>query len=168
MTRNHVSKQHQRGFTLIEMFTVLAVMAILAMIALPSYLERNIRQQIEAAMPLADIAKKPVEAAWAAQLPFPVDNTAAGLPAADKIVSNFVSAIAIQDGAIHITVGNQAIGAIKGKILTVRPAVVADAPVVPVTWVCGNASPPDKMSVKGENRTTVDANYLSLACRGRK
>jgi type IV pilus assembly protein PilA len=165
MTRDDVTIQNQRGFTLIEMVVVIAIIAILAMITLPSYLERNIRLQIEAAMPLADIAKKPVVAAWTLQVPFPLDNTAAGLPAADKIVNNYVSALALQDGAIHITFGNQAVGAIKGKILTLRPAVVADAPVVPVTWVCGNANPPDKMTAKGENRTSVPANYLPLECR---
>jgi type IV pilus assembly protein PilA len=157
--------QNQRGFTLTEMVVVIAIIAILATISLPSYLDRNIRQQIDAALPLADIAKKPVAAAWTAQLPFPFDNTAAGLPAAEKIVNNYVSALAVQDGAINITFGNQAAGALKGKILTLRPAVVADAPVVPVTWVCGNANPPDKMTVKGENRTSVPANYLPLGCR---
>jgi len=167
MPRDDVTMQNRRGFTLIEMVVVIAIIAILAVITLPSYFERNIRLQIEAAMPLADIAKKPVVAAWTAQVPFPFDNTAAGLPAADKIVNNYVSALAIQDGAISITFGNQAVGAIKGKILTLRPAVVADAPIVPVTWVCGNANPPDKMTVRGENRTTVAANYLPLACRGR-
>jgi type IV pilus assembly protein PilA len=165
MTRDDVTMQNNRGFTLTEMVVVIAIIAILAMISLPSYLERNIRLQIEAAMPLAEIAKKPVVAAWTAQAPFPLDNTAAGLPAADKIVNNYVSAVAIQDGAISITFGNQAVGAIKGKILTLRPAVVADAPVVPVTWVCGNANPPDKMTVKGDNRTSVPANYLPLECR---
>jgi type IV pilus assembly protein PilA len=167
MLPNHLSMHKMRGFTLMEMVVVIAIIAILAMITLPSYLERNIRLQIEAATPLADIAKKPVAAAWTAQLPFPTDNTAAELPAADKIVNNYVSALAIQDGAIHITFGNQVVGAIKGKILTLRPAVVADAPVVPVTWVCGNANPPDKMTVKGENRTSVATNYLPLECRGR-
>lgn len=157
--------QKRRGFTLVEMAAVLAVIAILAAMALPSYLDRKIRQQIEAAMPLAEVAKKPVAAAWTVQAPFPTDNTAAGLPAADKIVNNYVSAVAIQDGAVNITFGNQAIGAIKGKILTLRPAVVADAAVVPVAWVCGNANPPDKMTVKGANRTSVQASYLPLECR---
>lgn len=157
--------QKRRGFTLVEMAAVLAVIAILAAMALPSYLDRKIRQQIEAAMPLAEVAKKPVAAAWTMQAPFPTDNTAAGLPAADKIVNNYVSAVAIQDGAVNITFGNQAIGAIKGKILTLRPAVVADAAVVPVAWVCGNANPPDKMTVKGANRTSVQASYLPLECR---
>jgi len=165
MNRNDVAKQNQRGFTLIEMAVVIIIIAILASITLPSYLERNVRLQIEAALPLADIAKKPVAAAWTAQMPFPVDNIAAWLPVADKIVNNYVSAVAIQDGAINITFGNQAAGAIRGKILTLRPAVVADAPVVPVTWVCGNANPPDKMTVKGNNQTSVPASYLPLECR---
>jgi type IV pilus assembly protein PilA len=150
------------------MVVVISIIAILAMIAMPSYLERNIRLQIEAALPLADIAKKPVVAAWAAQLPFPADNAAAGLPVADKIVSNHVSALTVQNGALHITFGNQAIGALKGKVLSLRPAVVMDAPIVPVTWVCGHANPPDKMTVQGDNRTTVDPNHLPLECRGRK
>ena len=40
-------------------------------------------------------------------------------------------------------------------MLTLRPAVVADAPVVPVTWVCGNAEAVPQMTAKGLNKTTV-------------
>lgn len=167
MNRDHVTQHRRRGFTLVEMTAVLAVIAILAMIALPSYMDRKIRQQIEAALPLADIAKKPVAAAWTGHLPFPPDNTAAGLPAADKIVNNVVSAIAVQDGAIHITFGNQAAAALQGRVLTLRPAVVTDAPIVPVTWVCGNANPPGQMTAIGSNRTSVQASYLPLDCRQR-
>jgi type IV pilus assembly protein PilA len=54
---------------------------------------------------------------------------------------------------------------IKGKILSIRPAVVEDAPVVPVAWVCGNAAGPGKMTIKGENRTNIPAAYLPLNCR---
>jgi type IV pilus assembly protein PilA len=43
--------------------------------------------------------------------------------------------------------------------------VVADAPIVPVAWVCGNAAPPDKMTVKGENKTSVPLLYLPFKCR---
>ena len=68
---------------------------------------------------------------------FPADNAAAALPPPEKIVSNLVSAVALENGAIHITFGNRANGAIRGKVLTLRPAVVEDAPVVPVAWVCG-------------------------------
>ncbi len=155
----------QRGFTMVEMMAVLAIITIMAMMAIPTYLDRIVRQQIEAALPLADIAKKPVADQWALLLSFPADNAAAGLPVADKIVSNYVSSLTVQDGAIHIAFGNRASGAIKGKILTLRPAVVADEPVVPVAWVCGTAEAPDKMTVKGENRTSVPDTFLPLACQ---
>ncbi len=66
---------------------------------------------------------------------------------------------------INITFGNRAQGVIKNKVLTMRPAIVEGAPVVPVTWVCGNADAPGKMTLKGNNQTTVPAGYLPLACR---
>lgn len=153
------------GFTLMEMMVVIAIIGILALIAAPGYLDQMIRKQIVDAVPLADIAKSPIAAAWAAGLALPRDNAAAGLPAADKIVNNFISSVSVQDGAIHIAFGNSANGLIKGKILSLRPAVVEDAPVVPVTWVCGNAAVPGKMTVKGENRTTIPVTYLPVNCR---
>lgn len=153
------------GFTLIELLAVLAIIAILALMAVPSYMDRIVRQQIEAALPLADIAKKPVADSWAQLQPFPTDNAAAALPVAEKIVNNHVSSLAIEEGAIQITLGNRVNKAILGKVITLRPAVVADAPVVPVAWVCGNAQEPEKMTVNGVNRTNVPNTFLPLACR---
>ena len=46
-----------------------------------------------------------------------------------------------------------------------RPAVVDDAPMVPVAWVCGNAEVPDGMTVNGDNRTTVPGYALPVNCR---
>ena len=153
------------GFSLIEMMVVLGIVAILALMLIPSYQDKLVRDQIVEALPLADIAKPPIAAAWATAQVFPVDNAGAGLPPADKIVSNFISSTSVQDGAIHLTFGNRANGQIKGKVLTLRPAVVADAPVVPVAWICGYAPVPDKMTVKGENRTNIPAAYLPFRCR---
>ena len=121
--------------------------------------------QIVEAMPLADIAKLPVALGWTLAQVFPADNTEAGLPVADKIVNNFISAVSVQAGAVHITFGNRANGNIRGKVLSLRPATVEDAPIVPVTWVCGYAAPPAKMTVKGENKTTIAANFLPFICR---
>ena len=142
------------GFTTIEL-----------MLAVPTYQEKIIRDQVSEALPLADLAKAPVAAAWSAGLPLPDSNEAAGLPPADKIVSNYVSSVSVQQGAIHMTFGNRASLALKGKVLTLRPAVVPDAPVVPVAWVCGNASVPDKMTAKGANRTNLEPLFLPLRCR---
>ena len=157
--------RREAGFTMIEVMMVVGVVAVLALMAMPSYIEKLVRDQIVEALPLADLAKPPVEAAWAIGLPLPASNQAAGLPAADKIVGNLVSSTQVQDGAIHLTFGNRDNSAIRGKILTLRPAVVADAPIVPVAWVCGNAPPPDKMTVKGQNKTNVPAIYLPFKCR---
>ena len=131
----------------------------------PSYQDKLVRDQIVEALPLADVAKPPVALSWAALQTFPADNASAGLPPHDKIVSNFISSTSVQGGAIHLTFGNRANGQIKGKVLTLRPAVVEDAPVVPVAWICGYAPVPDKMTVKGENRTNIPASYLPFRCR---
>jgi len=153
------------GFSMMEILAVIAIVAILATLAVPSYLEKIVRDQIVEALPLADIAKSPIAASWAALQPFPADNAAAGLPAPDKIVNNFVSSVLVRSGAIDLTFGNRASGVIKGKVLTLRAAVVEDAPVVPVTWVCGRAAAPDKMTLRSADKTTIPARYLPLKCR---
>jgi len=153
------------GFTLVEMMVVVGIVAILALMAIPTYQGKFVRDQIAEALPLADIAKPPIAASWAVVQSFPADNAGAGLPAADKSVNNTISSVSVQGGAIHITFGNRANSVIAGKILTLRPAVVEDAPVVPITWVCGYAVQPGKMTIKGENKTSVPADYLPLRCR---
>jgi type IV pilus assembly protein PilA len=155
----------RRGFTLIELMVVVAIIAILALMAYPTYQDKLVRDQITEALPLTDIVKAPVAAAWMLLRVLPADNAAAALPPPEKIVSNLVSSVALENGAIHITFGNQANGLLRGKMLTLRPAVVDDAPVVPVAWVCGLAQVPGNMSAKGANRTNLPANLLPLKCR---
>jgi type IV pilus assembly protein PilA len=149
----------------VEMMVVMGIIAILALMTVPTYMEKAVREQVTEALPLADIAKAPTAAAWALALPLPADNEAAGLPASDKIVSNYVSSVSVQGGAIHIVFGNRASGVLKGKVLSLRPAVVEDARVVPVSWVCGNAAAPDKMTVKGMNKTDLPNLLLPVKCR---
>lgn len=153
------------GFTLLELLAVLTVIAILALMTLPSMLDALVRNQIVEALPLADVAKKPIASAWSAALPLPQDNEAAALPAPDRVVSNLVAALAIENGAIQLTFGNRAHAQLRGKVLTLRPAVVTDAPVVPVAWVCGFAAAPANTTLHGENRTSVPARYLPARCR---
>lgn len=143
----------------------LAIIAILALLTVPSIQSRLVREQIVEAVKLADMAKPPVAAAWQADEALPEDNAAAGLPAADKIVGNYVSALTLEDGAIHIRFGNSANGAIQGKTLSLRPAVVEDTPMVPVAWVCARAPVPGNMVARGVDRTDVPPEFLPLNCR---
>src|SRR6266699_2463564 len=108
----------QHGFSMLEMAVVMAIIGILALLAVPSYQDRIVRDQIISAMPLTDIAKAPVALSWATLQAFPADNASAGLPPAEKIVNNLISSVSVQAGAIHITFGNSANGIIRGKILT--------------------------------------------------
>jgi type IV pilus assembly protein PilA len=157
-------KTTPRGFTLIEIMVVIGIVAILAAMAMPSLQAKIVRDQIIEAAKLADIAKGPIGVAWTATHTLPADNAGAGLPQADRIVSNWVSSVNVEAGAIHLTFGNAANGAIRGRTLTLRPAVVEDAPVVPVAWVCGFAAAPARMTLRGANRTDVARNYLPLNC----
>ncbi len=154
-----------RGFTLIELVVVMAIIAILALMAVPSFHDKFIREQVIEAMRLTDIAKAPIAAAWTTTKAFPDDNVAAGLPVADKVVSNFVKSLTIEAGAIHVVFGNQAMGSLRGKTLTLRPAVIEDASIVPVAWVCGFAAAPENMTVMAANKTDLPKSWLPVNCR---
>ena len=144
---------------------VVAIIAILALMAVPSYHDKYIREQVVEAMRLTDIAKGPISVAWASTKTFPDDNAAAGLPAPDKVVSNYVKSMAVEAGAIHLVFGNQANGALRGMTLSLRPAVIEDAPIVPVAWVCGFATAPEKMTVMAVNKTDLPKKWLPVNCR---
>lgn len=155
-----------RGFTLIELMIVIAIIGILATMALPSYQDRVIRSQVQESLKLGEIAKAGVQdyfKANAGQLP--QDNIAAGLPRADLIVGNYTRGVKVNQGTIELTLGNRINKHVENKIISLRPAIVSGEPRVPIAWVCGHASIPDKMTVRGQNRTNIEARLLPVDCR---
>lgn len=150
---------------MMEILIALAIVGILATLALPGMFNGLVRDQIIESAPLIDVAKKKIAAYWAGSGTMPAGNVDAGLPAPDKLVSNYVRSVVTRDGVIDVEFGNNASGAIAGKILSFRPAVVDDAPMVPVAWVCAGAAVPGGMSVRGDNRTTVPPHALPVNCR---
>ena len=144
---------------------VVAVVAILAMLAVPSYQDRMIRQQVAEGVGLVDFVRSAVQGFYAARHALPVDNADAGLPAATQIVGNFVSNVAVSGGAFTITYGNRANPSLAGKQLSLRPPLDAGAPRVPIAWVCGRASVPAGMTVMGVDATSLPVSYLPLNCR---
>ena len=104
---------------------VIAIIGILALIAAPSYLDQMIRKQIVDARAPGGHRKDTGGGRVGPRACLPPRQRRAGLPAADKIVNNYISSLSIEEGAIHIVFGNSANSAIKGRILSIRPAVVA-------------------------------------------
>lgn len=153
------------GFTLIELMIVIAMVTILTTLALPSFQDRIIRTQVKEALNLARIARTAVDEYYQHERKLPADNAAAGLPVKDKIIGNFVHQLEIINGTINVTLGKRANQHIVGKILTIRPAIVKDAPIVPIAWVCGKAQAPEGMSITGADATTLENIHLPLDCR---
>ena len=155
----------QAGFTWIELLLVVAVMAILALMAIPSIQEGTLRKQVRDGIVLADFVKSGVQAAWGAAGEMPADNKAAGLPEPEKIVGSLVSSVRVDNGAVTVTFGNNASKVLAGKKITLRPAVVADQLIVPIAWLCHAAGIPKGMEARGRDETNLPPETLPVECR---
>jgi len=153
------------GFTLIELMIVVAIIGILSTLALPNFADRVIRAQVSTAIDMTEVARSAVEKQYRTYRTVPKNNKVAGLPEAGKFIGNYVKSVEVDNGAIHITLGNRVNKFADGMVLTMRPAVVKGQPIVPISWICGNAGVPSGMTVLGENRTTLPSTMLPIDCR---
>lgn len=157
-----------KGFTLIELMIVVAIIGILAGIAIPAYQDYTIRAQITEGFAIAEELKPKITEYYRAQGRFPADNRAAGVPETRFLIGNYVSGVEVANGAMHIQFGQKINKLIAGSILTLQPQVVTGSPASPISWNCGYSTPPKGLEAVGENRTSASDKFLPSACRAQR
>ena len=93
-------KTMQKGFTLIELMIVIAIIGILAAIAIPAYQDYTIRAKVSEGISLASAAKLAVAETYDATGSIPTSNLLAGLPLAASIAGNNVESVTV--GALGV------------------------------------------------------------------
>jgi type IV pilus assembly protein PilA len=162
----------QKGFTLIELMIVVAIIGILAAIAIPAYQDYTIRAQVTEGMNLAAAAKAAVAESFLNRGKAPLDRQTAGMSATPTDTNGkYVSSVTVTNGVISILYGGPEVNQqIAGKTLELVPYTTPDNSVA---WDCGAAPVPGTgtvlMSGAAAGGGTLAAvayqKYLPSACR---
>jgi type IV pilus assembly protein PilA len=144
-------KKLQKGFTLIELMIVVAIIAILAAIALPAYQDYIIRSQVSEAATLLDGTKTAVTEFVDNTNRWPGSNQSAGLALAASIVGSYVTSVnaATTSGFIKAVMGGKANTLVTGGILELSANTKNAGSIV---FTCKAAS-------------GIAARYLPTTCR---
>jgi type IV pilus assembly protein PilA len=181
-------KKVQKGFTLIELMIVVAIIGILAAIAIPAYQDYTIRSQVTEGLNLAGAIKAAVAETFAQTGTWPQTLTELGIvnsggaetPPTGKYV-DFVDLGPLgggNNGTIQITYagpanGGQANVVLDGQTLALQPYVSQNGDII---WRCGNAEEPigtgatandatPTASTQSTAGTTVLDKYMPATCR---
>lgn len=171
-TINCCNRKPAKGFTLIELMIVVAIIGILAAIAIPAYQDYTIRAQVTEAINMAGMAKVPVVDTFLQDGRPPTDRLSAGLTANPTDTSGtYVESMEIDDGTVIITFGYDAHPNINGGTITLVPYETADLSVI---WRCGFANAPSGLQTLGtadgtnpapETMPSIAQRYLPASCR---
>jgi len=159
-----------KGFTVVELVIVVAIVGILASIAITAYQTYTVRAQVTEGLNMAAGLKAPVVDAYNITGMPAADRAAAGMtPLATDTQGKFVSQVNVVNGRVDITFGNDVHQDIFGDTLSTTPYMSAGGTII---WRCGAApAPVDGVLLAGGGITsahkasTIDSRYLPSSCR---
>ncbi|HGM2465151.1 TPA: pilin, partial [Neisseria gonorrhoeae] len=124
----------QKGFTLIELMIVIAIVGILAAVALPAYQDYTARAQVSEAILLAEGQKSAVTEYYLNHGKWPEDNDKAGVASASDIKGKYVESVTVANGVVTAKMLSSGVNKeIQGK----RLSLWAKRQDGSVKWFCG-------------------------------
>ncbi|HEZ2014147.1 TPA: pilin [Neisseria meningitidis] len=158
----------QKGFTLIELMIVIAIVGILAAVALPAYQDYTARAQVSEAILLAEGQKSAVTEYYLNHGIWPGDNSSAGVASSSTIKGKYVEKVEVAKGVITAEMKSSGVNKeIQGKKLSLWAKRQAGS----VKWFCGqpvtraanNANNDEVNKATGNNE--IDTKHLPSTCR---
>ncbi|HFB6133941.1 TPA: pilin [Neisseria gonorrhoeae] len=157
----------QKGFTLIELMIVIAIVGILAAVALPAYQDYTARAQVSEAILLAEGQKSAVTEYYLNHGEWPADNGDAGVASpADKIIGKYVKEVKVEKGVVTATMKSDGVNKeIQGK----RLSLWARRQDGSVKWFCGQPVTRTEAGTDAvaddKNNNGIDTKHLPSTCR---